>query len=464
MAAKQRRPKPMRVPAKKPTAILVHAYPVGFGDCLLLTFDYAAADRRHVLIDFGTTALPASAPPNTMARIADDIRRRCGGKLHAVIATHRHQDHISGFATAANGKGSGDVIASCRPDVVLQPWTEDPRAATDAAKPTSDRAARVRGFARGLAGMQAVASMVQGEARALRGQATRVVGRNLVEELDFVGGTNLANRSAVENLVRMARRGTGVYAYHGSDSGLRALLPGVRTSVLGPPTLEQSDQIRRQREEDPDEFWHLLGLSGSTAAQAPPAAFPRAPRHASIPPGARWLRRKLLEVRSQQLLQIVRTLDDEMNNTSLILLFEVGPFRLLFPGDAQIENWDYTLRKARASAVLKARLARADLYKVGHHGSLNATPRTLWSWFAKRSKRPGDDRLWSVISTRKGRHGSATRNTEVPRRTLVEALRAETRYISTEDLKFKGKQIGVTPQIIELDVARGTIRKAVSAG
>ena len=128
-------------------------------------------------------------------------------------------------------------------------------------------------------------------------------------------------------------------------------------------------------------------------------------------------------MRSQQLLQIVRTLDDEMNNTSLILLFEVGPFRLLFPGDAQIENWEFTLKKARTNPALKARLAGADLYKVGHHGSLNATPKTLWGWFAKRSKRDADDRLWSVISTRKSMHGKATRNTEVPRQTLVEPCR-----------------------------------------
>ena len=193
--------------------------------------------------------------------------------------------------------------------------------------------------------------------------------------------------------------------------------------------------------------------------RAPAAVFPRAPRHGSIPPGARWLRRKLLEVRSQQLLQLVRTLDDEMNNTSLILLFEVGPFRLLFPGDAQIENWEFTLKKARTSAALKTRLAGADLYKVGHHGSLNATPKTLWGWFAKRSKREGDGRLWSVISTRKGQHGTATRNTEVPRRTLVEALQAETRYISTEDLKFGVKKTGVTPHVIELNVATGMISR-----
>jgi len=47
----------------------------------------------------------------------------------------------------------------------------------------------------------------------------------------------------------------------------------------------------------------------------------------------------------EQLLEIVRVLDDQMNNTSLILLMEVGGLSMLFPGDAQIENWQFTLDK-----------------------------------------------------------------------------------------------------------------------
>ena len=48
---------------------------------------------------------------------------------------HRHKDHISGFATS-NGKGPGDIIASCEPGVVIQPWTEDPDAKPDATSAT----------------------------------------------------------------------------------------------------------------------------------------------------------------------------------------------------------------------------------------------------------------------------------------------------------------------------------------
>src|SRR5215217_4650347 len=109
----------------KPSSATIFAYQVGFGDCFLLRFQYPA-ERRHVLIDFGTAALPESAGSGQMMAIAKDIALQCDGKLDAVVATHRHSDHISGFATRSDGKGTGDVIRALNPAVVVQPWTEDP--------------------------------------------------------------------------------------------------------------------------------------------------------------------------------------------------------------------------------------------------------------------------------------------------------------------------------------------------
>ena len=48
----------------KPTSVEVRSYQVGFGDCFLLSFVYSQTDRRHVLIDFGTTALPRKRKPS----------------------------------------------------------------------------------------------------------------------------------------------------------------------------------------------------------------------------------------------------------------------------------------------------------------------------------------------------------------------------------------------------------------
>ena len=85
----------------KPNKLTLRSYQVGFGDCFLLTFHYPKFDR-HILIDFGSTGIPKSSESKKksadklMTRVAKDIQAQCGGKLHAIVATHRHQDHIKG--------------------------------------------------------------------------------------------------------------------------------------------------------------------------------------------------------------------------------------------------------------------------------------------------------------------------------------------------------------------------------
>jgi hypothetical protein len=92
--------------------------------------------------------------------------------------------------------------------------------------------------------------------------------------------------------------------------------------------------------------------------------------------------------------------------------------------------------------ALKRLLADVDVYKVGHHGSLNATPRKLlWAGFRKRN-RNGKDRLKALLSTLPGKHGKKANNTEVPRTPLLEALQRETDLQKTNDLKF-----GAAPEL-----------------
>ena len=135
------------------------------------------------------------------------------------------------------------------------------------------------------------------------------------------------------------------------------------------------------------------------------------------------------------MLSIVRMLDKAMNNTSLILLFRVGGKSLLFPGDAQIENWAYALDQAEKKPALKKKLESVDLYKVGHHGSLNATPKSLWALFAHKGPRQQEHRLQTVVSTMAGKHGSARSGTEVPRSKLVDELKEHSDFFTTQSLK-----------------------------
>jgi hypothetical protein len=148
---------------------------------------------------------------------------------------------------------------------------------------------------------------------------------------------------------------------------------------------------------------------------------------------ARWLIHHARTVRGEQLLEIVRSLDQEMNNTSVILLFQVGKKKLLFPGDAQIENWQYALAQQRYQSLL----ASVNLYKVGHHGSLNATPKSLWKLFKTKSEEKTADRLLSLMSTMEGKHGTVSSQTEVPRVKLVRELARESDLFTTQQLKGK---------------------------
>jgi beta-lactamase superfamily II metal-dependent hydrolase len=419
--------------ATKPTSVEVRAYQVGFGDCFLVSFVYPKQEKRHVLIDFGTTELPKGLKAaDHMPKVAQAIKDECGGALTAVVATHRHADHISGFATDAKSGHSGTIIAACRPKVVLQPWTEDPKAARNGKTATAGSNRTARGFLAGLAAMHEVAAAVERIAQS----PPRSMSAATAKQLQFLGMDNIKNKSAVENLIQMGADATAVWANHGSSSGLERLLPGVKVRVLGPPDLSQTERIKKMRSSDPDEFWQLVGGRkalrelGGVEIDDQMNGKARIP----LPVEARWFCDRLSVMTNEQLLEIVRILDDQMNNTSLILLFEVGKKKLLFPGDAQLENWSYALQDAPDAAETQKLLAGVDLYKVGHHGSRNATPKQLlWDGFSKRGGAKGK-RLRTLLSTMPGKHGTPSKKTEVPRTTLLEALENETDLLNTHEL------------------------------
>lgn len=428
----------------RPIAARVRAYNVGFGDCLLLTFRYGSSHDRNVLFDFGSTKMPLQGGPPSMLAVAEQIAKDCKGKIDVLVVSHRHADHISGFA----GK-PGEVIATLNPSLVLQPWTEDPELATTADEPAAlaraavpDEHAGKKGFAAELDVMHDIAEQV------LRAAATAPQNHGMkpvLEQLAFLGETNIKNHDAVVALQEMGE--DHQYASFGTELGLDRLLPGVRVDVLGPPTVKQAPEIRSYATND-ENYWSkaLRGLSTSalTATSATPGRgkpkpiFPDASMTtvADGPQEARWLIPQVERMQAEEMLALVRDLDKVMNNTSLILTFQVEKDILLFPGDAQLENWSYALRDAPEAAAISARLATTRLYKVGHHGSLNATPKVLlWERFTRKSANPKQaGRLISVMSTAPDKHGHVDDSTEVPRRTLLAELDHSSNLVDTETL------------------------------
>jgi hypothetical protein len=413
--------------ATAPTHLRIRSYNVGFGDCFLLTFTYAQGGPRHVLIDFGTTKGSEHGPPGGMRDIAERIEFDCDGKLHMVVATHRHTDHISGF-----GGDPGAVIKALTPDLVVQPWTENPELDPQATAPAAGGGA-ARAVVAGLSELQATAEAALDKARS----ASRM-SRSLAEALTFLGETNIRNRAAVEGLMAL---GPPIYASFGDQLPVHDLLPGVRVDVLGPPTLDESPGITTATAKEPTEFWQLAGrvvAANHTGAPDTPT-FPDAPTAKPSSQEARWVIPRIDRMRAENLLAIVRSLDGVLNNTSLILTFEIGETLLVFPGDAQIENWRYALRDAPNAAATRERLKKATFYKVGHHGSLNATPRKLlWSEFERLDAVDPTKKLHTMVSTLKGKHGSVDRDTEVPRRTLIAELEQRSDFHTTERITRSG--------------------------
>jgi hypothetical protein len=113
------------------------------------------------------------------------------------------------------------------------------------------------------------------------------------------------------------------------------------------------------------------------------------------------------------------------------VLFTCRDKKLLFVGDAQWGNWAYWLygnaakgRDPGISEEAKNILGSIDFYKVGHHGSTNATPIPAVGAMA--------EKCVAMCSTETGYpskkrvYGSIAKKTEVPRIALMEALEKRT--------------------------------------
>src|SRR5215212_8894254 len=100
------------------TQIRIRMYRTGFGDCFLLTFGSPAHGQHHILVDFGAHM---HGDIGTMPEVMKNIEETTNKKLAVLVATHRHQDHISGFGQFADRFGGFHI------DEVWMPWTDDPK-------------------------------------------------------------------------------------------------------------------------------------------------------------------------------------------------------------------------------------------------------------------------------------------------------------------------------------------------
>ena len=346
--------------------VRIRMYRKWLGDCFLLSFRHGS-QLSHILIDCGAlSGTPGGkAMLNEAAQhILDEVKD--AGGLGALVVTHEHWDHVSGFADAI------DVFKNIPIREVWAGWTEAPGQSILKEK---KKIARDQLQAIGYALSRWNQSPDAGR---------QALGEAVAPLLAFSENTDKAMKAALKLAKPSFLKPGKLFEPE--------WLPGVRVHVLGPP---QDPKWIRDDDGNPstDMYGGRDALAaanrGSVAAFAAAAGanggfdqyapFDRHLRWDAPEWEKRWIglaesyngdaARKIdcdwLNAAAEMALQ----LDNDTNNTSLVLAFELGDGGpvLLFVGDAQIGNW---LSWANSAAGL---LERTVFYKVGHHGSHNAT-------------------------------------------------------------------------------------------
>jgi hypothetical protein len=392
-----------------PGGAAVRMYRIGHGDCFLIAFEGESPERpAYVLIDCGYK--PGSPgkleQPTKVKEIGADIIATTGGFVDIGVVTHEHQDHV-------NGLTSGN-FPDLKVGKVWFAWTENPK---------DDIANRLRKkFHDRLLGMIDTRNNLMG-----LGKTDAVASLDWFLELelgedpdDYNGLQHLAaagkdpagsaNKIAMKFL-RDCAEGDPDYLYPHQKV---LAVPGAKSArvfSLGPPhdidKIDDLDPVGDETFGDDNAFGAAAGGGGAGLSKDSP--FSR--RHVipldqaladptvgaffsdhygdeniavnetedgkEIPLNAAWRRMTADDTADAGALALA--MNNATNNSSLVLAFELskGGKVLLFAGDAQAGNWRSWSEDAfdddGADVEAEDLLGRTVLYKVGHHGSHNAT-------------------------------------------------------------------------------------------
>jgi beta-lactamase superfamily II metal-dependent hydrolase len=399
--------------------LLIRLFDVGLGDCVYCRVPKAHKDGRdfHILIDCGTLS-----STDYLAEAIDKLKPLLpliDGKRHVdlLVVTHEHKDHMTGFGMKLWDELSFGAI-----------WMS---AAMDLDHPESKRAKKLHSFA-----ANAMAEAVR---------LNLALGPQLMELAAAMALNQEAMKTLRETLPKASKiKPTYVHA-KSTKQELALPLAGATLSVLGPE--RDIDFYYLGKEGDPS-LRRLLGFIDTSLPEVS-AAVPEAsavPTPANIEPADfRQLRSRMLSTALA-----FADLDGKIcNNTSVVLLLEWKGKRLLFVGDAE---WDgaYKEGKGNCSWNVMWNLRKEKLngplafLKIGHHGSVNATP---WGQTPAASKGEplailnailpvaSKTKAGAVVSTRRGNYET------IPRTDLLAEI--GTRVSNTKNYATAFKQAGL---------------------
>ncbi|HEV8524464.1 MAG TPA: MBL fold metallo-hydrolase [Terriglobales bacterium] len=378
--------------------VCVRMYRQGLGDCFLLAFPKEDGDPFYMLIDCGVL-LGTENQEDVMKKVAEDIAASTGGEIDLLVATHEHWDHLSGFLQAREIFEEKIKVH----DLWLA-WTEDP----------SDNLARKLRTRR-----KENEKALRATAQRLTAAGAQLAAGRVNELLDFFGASGKETTEDALKAVKQYSERAPRYCRPSDAPVTLAGIPGVRIYVLGPPhnekLIKKSDPTKKGGEvygltdSTPNEemafFAATLGADSDVKCsygdlEQRDLTFPFDACHRISPEEAGnhdFFKRQYFGTDKWRTIDmdwlnlatyLALKLDSDTNNTSLVLAIELTASGkvLLFPADAQVGNWeswdDQEWRVndehgARTTVTAEDLLARTVLYKVGHHGSHNATLRDL---------------------------------------------------------------------------------------
>jgi beta-lactamase superfamily II metal-dependent hydrolase len=337
--------------------VTVRMYNVGFGDAFLLTVRRSDTTWR-MLVDCGVHRQGQVRPlREVVEQIITDLSEAADGvpRLDVVLATHRHADHIHGFARPEwEQVHVGEVWLSFVED------DEDPDAR--GLRASHDATAR------------ALLALVEERTQRLPagGWPWEVSAAR-----DFAMNS-LTNADAMDRL--LGRNGAGFAGPHrvrffpereASESRV-AVGPDVTVHILGPP--RDPAMLRRMHPPSSVGWFRLDESDGPRGAIERLFAEDYGTSTDDVPAALIAARKTLAlgQVNNDAgLLRASALLERVLNNTSLFFVLDVAGTRLLFPGDAQHGAWEHVLENPEHLALVRD----CAFYKIGHHGSHNATPR-----------------------------------------------------------------------------------------
>lgn len=354
----------------------IRAYNVLFGDCYLISWK-EGNEYHHAWVDFGNFVNDADDVFDT---VYDDVLRRTDGHLDLVIISHRHTDHLDGFYTR-------------RSRFAADQWQIERLWSAHVTQSLDDRFRLAE---------ERLVGMLSREA---------LIGLGPLGE-EFHNNVGIDTPLAIGNIAKMeaiiASLGPGEHIPVHRQMNLaaaNALPPGLgemQIEVFGP---------------DENSNVYLTGVSHSLGL-APMEAEPvfemsrLGPRNSDPALESQWAGladfarlRRAMRFSDRELLSAATT---TRNNTSVVAKFTYHGKSILMTGDAELEAW----KVMRDAGVALS----ADLMKVAHHGSINASPE--WGYDVVFPVRRSGNKV--IVCTDSTRY---TGPNEVPKREVLDGWR-----------------------------------------